>query len=178
MLAHGKLLLAGANEVPPDALCAGQPTRAGRGGGACGCESLLAKFMMLHPLLQLRTTLPVLLGWLTCFRFALCWHACCRLGPHFCEHWQAPLQASHMQGTAYWAAEGQGAYVQRPGSEAQRLQAADVDLSAPGLVVVGSASHLTAETQVSLLAWLSVKCRLTCNQLDFAAARCAIAAQS
>ncbi|PRW61118.1 3 (2),5 -bisphosphate nucleotidase [Chlorella sorokiniana] len=52
-----------------------------------------------------------------------------------------------VDGTVYWAAEGQGAYVQRPGGEAQRLQAAEVDLSAPGLVVVGSASHLTAETQ-------------------------------
>lgn len=48
----------------------------------------------------------------------------------------------------YWAAKGQGAYVQRVGQEAQRLQAAEVDMSAPGLVVVGSASHLTAETQV------------------------------
>jgi hypothetical protein len=38
--------------------------------------------------------------------------------------------------------------VQRPGAEApQRLQAAEVDLAAPGLVVVGSASHLTAETK-------------------------------
>ena len=59
-----------------------------------------------------------------------------------------------MQGTVYWAAEGQGAYVQQPGSEAQRLQAAEVDLSASGLVVVGSASHLTAETQARQRAWL------------------------
>ena len=36
----------------------------------------------------------------------------------------------------YWAAKGQGAHVQRPGQEPQRLQAAAVDLSAPGLVVV------------------------------------------
>ena len=65
-----------------------------------------------------------------------------------------PMQTAPPQGTVYWAAEGQGAYVQRPGSEAQRLQAAEVDLSAPGLVVVGSASHLTAETQARQRAWL------------------------
>jgi len=37
--------------------------------------------------------------------------------------------------------------VQRAGQEAQQLQCAAVDLAQPGLVVVGSASHLTAETQ-------------------------------
>jgi 3'-phosphoadenosine 5'-phosphosulfate (PAPS) 3'-phosphatase len=58
------------------------------------------------------------------------------------------LPARCLQGTVYWAAQGQGAFVQRPGAEApQRLQAAEVDLAAPGLVVVGSGSHLTAETK-------------------------------
>lgn len=47
----------------------------------------------------------------------------------------------------YWAAEGQGAYVQRGGQGAARLQCAEVDLGQPGLVVVGSASHLTDETR-------------------------------
>lgn len=70
-----------------------------------------------------------------------------------------------MQGTVYWAAEGQGAYVQRPGSEAQRLQAAEVDLSASGLVVVGSASHLTAETQARQRAWLGCATGWTCMQM-------------
>lgn len=52
-----------------------------------------------------------------------------------------------MQGTVYWAAKGQGAFVQRAGHEAQQLQCAEVDLTQPGLVVVASASHLTPETQ-------------------------------
>lgn len=47
----------------------------------------------------------------------------------------------------YWAAQGQGAYVQRGGQDAQRMQCAQVDLGQPGLVVVGSASHLTDETR-------------------------------
>ena len=48
----------------------------------------------------------------------------------------------------FWAAQGQGAFVQRAGhAEAQRMQCAEVDLARPGLVVVGSASHLTQETQ-------------------------------
>ncbi len=52
-----------------------------------------------------------------------------------------------VQGTVYWAAKGQGAFVQRAGQEAQQLRCAEVHLSQPGLVVVASASHLTPETQ-------------------------------
>lgn len=52
-----------------------------------------------------------------------------------------------VDGTVYWAAKGQGAFVQRAGHEAQQLQCAEVDLTQPGLVVVASASHLTPETQ-------------------------------
>lgn len=55
--------------------------------------------------------------------------------------------AVHVDGTIYWAAKGQGAYVQRMGQEAQRMMCSVCDLSQPGLVVVGSASHLTQETQ-------------------------------
>lgn len=35
----------------------------------------------------------------------------------------------------------------RPGQEPRALQCADVDLAQPGLVVVGSSSHLSPETQ-------------------------------
>lgn len=52
-----------------------------------------------------------------------------------------------VDGTVYWAAQGQGAFVQRSGGDAQRMRCAEVDLASPGLVVVGSASHLTEETR-------------------------------
>ncbi|KAI3432334.1 hypothetical protein D9Q98_003892 [Chlorella vulgaris] len=52
-----------------------------------------------------------------------------------------------VDGTVYWAVKGKGAFVQRRGQEAQRLQCAEVDMSRSGLVVVASASHLTPETQ-------------------------------
>lgn len=50
-------------------------------------------------------------------------------------------------GKVYWAAKGQGAWV-RDGSdkEPRRLQAAAFDSEAEGLVIVGSASHSSAET--------------------------------
>ncbi|KAL4856578.1 3'-(2'-),5'-bisphosphate nucleotidase CysQ [Chlorella vulgaris] len=53
-----------------------------------------------------------------------------------------------VDGTVYWAAKGQGAFVQRTEQDGpQRLQCAEVDMSQSGLVVVASASHLTPETQ-------------------------------
>jgi len=120
------------------AMLAGQPTSAGRGGGACGCELLLrccvasAGVAMLPQIPRTIWSLHVDAG-----------------PPRPGSTFAARLRSANrrVQGTGTGAAGGQGAEGQRPGSEAQRLQAAEVDLSAPGLVVVGSASHLTAETQ-------------------------------
>lgn len=69
---------------------------------------------------------------------------CSRLRPA-CPACAPPDLAA--QGTVYWAAQGQGAYVQRSQQEPRQLQCAEVDLAAPGLVVVASASHLTPETE-------------------------------
>jgi hypothetical protein len=44
----------------------------------------------------------------------------------------------HRQGSVYWAVKGQGAFVQRGEQPPRRLRCADVDLSQPGLTVVGS----------------------------------------
>ena len=50
-------------------------------------------------------------------------------------------------GKVYWAAKGQGAWVREaPGEQPRRLNVAPFDKDAEGLVIVGSASHSSAET--------------------------------
>lgn len=46
----------------------------------------------------------------------------------------------------YWAVKGQGAFIRVAGVDT-RISAASFDPSTPGLVIVGSASHSTAETE-------------------------------
>lgn len=50
-------------------------------------------------------------------------------------------------GKVYWAAKGQGSFVQDgPGEPTRQIHAQPFDASASGLTIVGSASHNTAET--------------------------------
>jgi len=52
-----------------------------------------------------------------------------------------------VSGKVYWAARGQGAWMQEgPGEPTKQIKAAQFDPSAPGLTIVGSASHSSAET--------------------------------
>lgn len=51
------------------------------------------------------------------------------------------------QGAVYWAVQGQGAYMQHAGKPPRQLRCADVDLSRPGLVVVGSGKLSTPESR-------------------------------
>ena len=65
-------------------------------------------------------------------------------------HDQRPILgvvAVPVNGDVYYAAEGSGAFIRRNGKDTLLPKRSTIDLSAPGLRVVGSRSHMSPETE-------------------------------